>query len=43
MNKAGNMSMFGSFEVESGTYVSKAILEKKFQIKREVIYNGMGM
>ena len=34
MDKTGNMRMFGEYSVESGTYVSKAILEKVFQIRR---------
>jgi len=34
MDKTGNMRMSGSYSVESGTYISKAILEKKFDIKK---------
>ncbi len=34
MDKTGNMRMFGGYSVESGTYISKAILEKKFDIKK---------
>ncbi|MDO4763961.1 MAG: translocation/assembly module TamB [Flavobacteriaceae bacterium] len=34
MNRAGNIRMQGSYEVESGTYISKAILEKQFHIKK---------
>lgn len=34
MDKTGNMSMFGQYFVDSGTYVSKAILEKIFQIQK---------
>jgi hypothetical protein len=34
MDRTGNMRMSGSYSVESGTYISKAILEKKFDIKK---------
>lgn len=34
LDKTGNIKLFGGYSVESGTYVSKAILEKIFQIKK---------
>lgn len=42
MDKTGNMRMFGGYSVESGTYVSKAILEKVFQIRKgsNIQWNG---
>jgi hypothetical protein len=34
MDKTGNINMFGGYFVDSGNYISKAILEKTFQIQR---------
>lgn len=34
LDRTGNMRVFGNYLVESGTYVSKAILEKTFQIQK---------
>lgn len=45
MDRTGNIKMNGSYEVESGTYISKAILEKTFQIQKgsKIQWNGDAM
>lgn len=42
LDKTGRISMYGGYFVDSGTYVSKAILEKNFQIQKgsSIQWNG---
>jgi hypothetical protein len=43
MSRQGNIAMNGTYKVDNGTFVSKAILNKTFQIEKEAASDGMEM